>query len=133
MKKADPNPKANRNILKLVYVIVALFLGLIAYMAYFLQARGEDVINNSYNARLDSFADRIIRGKILAADGTVLAETQIDGDGNETRVYPVSYTHLSGQLRERESEYPAPDTRFYQAECGIPDCDGGAEYGGRLL
>ena len=66
MKKADPNPKANRNILKLVYVIVALFLGLIAYMAYFLQARGEDVINNSYNARLDSFADRIIRGKILA-------------------------------------------------------------------
>jgi peptidoglycan glycosyltransferase len=65
MKKADPNPKANRNILKLVYVIVALFLGLIAYMAYFLQARGEDVINNSYNARLDSFADRIIRGKIL--------------------------------------------------------------------
>ena len=33
MKKADPNPKANRNILKLVYVIVALFLGLIAYMA----------------------------------------------------------------------------------------------------
>ena len=71
MKKADPNPKANRNILKLVYVIVALFLGLIAYMAYFLQVRGEDVINNSYNARLDSFADRIIRGKILAADGTV--------------------------------------------------------------
>ena len=67
---------------------MALFLGLIAYMAYFLQARGEDVINNSYNARLDSFADRIIRGKILAADGTVLAETQIDGDGNETRVYP---------------------------------------------
>lgn len=57
MKKADPNPKANRNILKLVYVIVALFLGLIAYMAYFLQVRGEDVINNSYNARLDSFAD----------------------------------------------------------------------------
>ena len=37
MKKSKPNPKANRNILKLVYVIVALFLGLIAYMAYFPQ------------------------------------------------------------------------------------------------
>ena len=98
MKKADPNPKANRNILKLVYVIVALFLGLIAYMAYFLQVRGEDVINNSYNARLDSFADRIIRGKILASDGTVLAETQIDGDGNETRVYPYGsvFDHAVG-------------------------------------
>ncbi|MCD7908319.1 MAG: penicillin-binding protein 2, partial [Clostridium sp.] len=98
MRKADPNPKANRNILKLVYVIMAMFLGLIVYMGYFLQVKGEDVVNNSYNARLDSFADRIIRGKILAADGTVLAETQIDGEGNETRGYPFTgiYDHAVG-------------------------------------
>lgn len=46
-----------------------------------------DVINNPYNARLDSFSDRIVRGSILAADGTVLAETTTDDGGNETRVY----------------------------------------------
>lgn len=67
--------------------MVALFLGLAVYMGYFLQVRSEDVINNSYNARLDRFSDRIVRGKIMAGDGTVLAETQVDADGNETRVY----------------------------------------------
>ena len=98
MKKADPNPKANRNILKLTYVMVALFLALIAYMGYFLQMKREDVINNSYNARLDSFADRIVRGQILASDGTVLAQTQVDEAGNETRVYPFGsvYSHAVG-------------------------------------
>ena len=98
MRKADPNPKANRNILKLAYVMVALFLALIAYMGYFLQMKSEDVINNSYNARLDSFADRIVRGQILASDGTVLAETQVDEAGNETRVYPFGsvYSHAVG-------------------------------------
>lgn len=86
-RKAAPNPKANSCILGITYLMVALFLGLAVYMGYFLQVRSEDVINNSYNARLDRFSDRIVRGKIMAGDGTVLAETQVDADGNETRVY----------------------------------------------
>ena len=61
------------------------------YLGYFLQVKSEDVINNSYNARLDSFSDRIVRGRILASDGTVLAQTQMDGGGNETRVYLRGY------------------------------------------
>ena len=86
-RKAAPNPKANNCILGITYLMVALFLGLAVYMGYFLQVRSEDVINNSYNARLDRFSDRIVRGKIMAGDGTVLAETQVDADGNETRGY----------------------------------------------
>ena len=86
-RKAAPNPKANSCILGITYLMVALFLGLAVYMGYFLQVRSEDVINNSYNARLDRFSDRIVRGKIMAGDGTVLAETQVDADGNETRGY----------------------------------------------
>ena len=86
-RKAAPNPKANSCILGITYLMVALFLGLAVYMGYFLQVRSEDVINNSYNARLDRFSDRIVRGKIMAGDGTVLDETQVDADGNETRVY----------------------------------------------
>lgn len=62
-------------------------LALAVYMGYFLQMKSEDVINNPYNARLDSFSDRIVRGSILASDGTVLAETTTDDAGNETRVY----------------------------------------------
>ena len=96
MKKAEPNPKANRNIMKLVYGVIILFLGMMVYMGYFLQIKREDVINNSYNPRLDSFAERVTRGEILASDGTVLAQTQLDGEGNEVRVYPYGnlYDHV---------------------------------------
>ena len=83
LKKSDPNSK----VLAVTYVCVALFLALAVYMGYFLQVKSEDVINSPYNARLDSFSDRIVRGSILAADGTVLAETTTDDGGNETRVY----------------------------------------------
>lgn len=98
MKKAKPNPKANRNILMIAYVVVALFVGMSAYFGYFLQMESEDVINNPYNARLNSFAERIIRGKILAEDGTVLAETHVAEDGTETRYYPggSTYAHVIG-------------------------------------
>ena len=67
----DPNGK----VLVITYACVVLFLALAVYMGYFLQMKSEDVINNPYNARLDSFSDRIVRGSILASDGTVLAET----------------------------------------------------------
>ena len=95
---SKPSSKSNRSILGITYVVVALFLGLAAYLGYFLQVKSEDVINNSYNARLDSFSDRIVRGRILASDGTVLAQTQVDGGGNETRVYPFGdiFDHAVG-------------------------------------
>ena len=49
MKKADagpkpnpkPNSKSNRSILGITYVVVALFLGLAAYLGYFLQVKSE--------------------------------------------------------------------------------------------
>ncbi len=99
MKKARPNPKANRNILLIVYLIVGLFIGMSLYMGYFIQVQSEDVINNTYNsARLNRFAERVVRGKILADDGTVLAETSVSEDGTETRYYPHGnlFAHVVG-------------------------------------
>jgi len=99
MKKAKPNPKANRNILLLVYLIVGLFIGMSVYLGYFIQVQSEDVINNPYNsARLNNFEERVIRGKILTNDGTVLAETLVSEDGSETRVYPQGdlFAHVVG-------------------------------------
>ncbi len=90
--------KSNRNILRLTYVIALLFLGLAVYFGWFLQVERDQVINNPYNARLDRFSDRIVRGEIRAADGTVLAQTQIDAEGNETRAYPFGtvFDHVVG-------------------------------------
>lgn len=87
----DLRGKSNRNILRVTYVVCALFLCMAGYFAWFLQFKSEDVIGNSYNARLDRFSDRILRGSILSSDGTVLAETTVDGDGKESRYYPYNY------------------------------------------
>lgn len=98
MKKSKPNPKANRGILLFAYAVAGLFLCIGVYLGYFLQAESGDVINNSYNARLNTFAERVVRGKLLADDGTVLAETSVAEDGTETRIYPYGelYAHVVG-------------------------------------
>ena len=66
MNKQTPNPGENKHILLITYAVVGMFVCLMGYFGYFLQVQSETVINNSYNARLDSFSDRIIRGKILS-------------------------------------------------------------------
>lgn len=98
MKKSKPNPKANRNILWFSYGIVILFLCMSVYFGYFIQVDSKEAINNPYNARIEKFAERTVRGKILADDGTVLAETSVSPDGTETRVYPYDklFAHVVG-------------------------------------
>lgn len=90
--------KANKNILRITYLFSALFICMAGYFAWFLQFESENVIGSSYNARLDRFADRIVRGSILSNDGTVLAETKVNAEGGETRYYPYDYlfTHSVG-------------------------------------
>ena len=68
------------------------------YMVYFQAVKSEDFINSPYNSRQDTFADRVVRGKIMSADGKVLAETVVDAAGNETRKYPYGnmYAHVVG-------------------------------------
>lgn len=97
-KKQTGESPANRSILRITYGIALLFLALILYVGYFIQIQGQEVINNSYNARLDRFSDRVHRGKILASDGTVLTHNEEDEDGNELRVYDHGdvFAHVVG-------------------------------------
>lgn len=98
MKRNVPNPKANKSILLITYVIVGIFTAMIFYFGFFLQVKSESVINNSYNARLDLFEKQIIRGEILSQDGRILARTDVAEDGNETRIYPYDdlFAHAVG-------------------------------------
>ena len=94
MKKrseTDSRARSNRNILRLTYGIAGIFLLMAVYFGWFIQFRSENVIGSSYNARLDQFSDRIVRGSILSSDRTVLAETIRNSDGTETRHYPYDY------------------------------------------
>lgn len=67
-------------------------------MIYFNGIKSEEFINSPYNTRQDTFADRVVRGSILSADGEVLAETQTAEDGTEYRVYPYGsiFAHVVG-------------------------------------
>lgn len=88
----------NKEFAVITYMFLILFVLLIVYIAYFMFFRSETVINNSYNARTDSFSQKVIRGSVLSDDGTVLAETQVADDGTETRYYPYGdvFSHVVG-------------------------------------
>ena len=98
MSRNIPNPKANKSILIVIYSMIFLFVGMLGYFGWFLQVKSEDTINNSYNARLDHFEQRIVRGEILGHDGRVLAQTIVSDDGSERRNYPYDslFAHVVG-------------------------------------
>ena len=75
-----------------------LFIALICRLIYFTEWESEDFINSPYNARQDSMADRVVRGRILSSDGEVLARTDVYDDGTEERVYPYGeiFSHVVG-------------------------------------
>ena len=88
----------NKQVMVATYFFVALFLGLLAYYVFFMMIQSKDVINNSYNQRQNLLAQRVVRGKILDANGNTLAQTVKTANGSETRVYPYKnmFTHVVG-------------------------------------
>lgn len=98
-RQEKENKRGNRQILFLTYGVLAVFLGMAGYLACFLAFDSEDVINNSHNPRQALLAERVVKGKILSADGEVLAETVTDESGKETRSYPEgrAFCHVVGR------------------------------------
>ena len=97
-EKNEKKKTKNEEFAVVAYLFIGIFLAMIAYFAYFQIIKSEDFINNPYNSRIDEFSKRVIRGDIIASDGTVLATTVTDDDGNETRKYPQgrTYAHVVG-------------------------------------
>lgn len=88
----------NKEFARVTYLFVGLFLVMMGYIVYFNAVKSKEIINSPYNVRLDSMAERVVRGKILDRNGEVLAETQVSEDGTETRNYPYGdvYAHVIG-------------------------------------
>ena len=91
----------NRPIVVITYMMVAVFVSMIAYVIYFMQFKSETVIANSRNVRQDSFASTVERGDIITSDGVVIATSETDDEGNTSRSYPYSnmFAHLVGYNR----------------------------------
>ncbi len=98
MKNKPKKASTGREYVIIAYVFVALFLSLIAYVVYFQAALSEDFQNSSYNKRQKAYEEQVVRGTIYSSNGDILAETQIDEEGNETRVYPYAnvFSHVVG-------------------------------------
>ena len=75
-----------------------LFAVLIGYLAYFTATSEEEMINNSYNSRQEILLSRNYRGTIYSGDGEILAQTVVDREQNESRVYPYGrlFAHVVG-------------------------------------
>lgn len=82
----------------ITYMMVAVFVSMMAYIIYFMQFRSEVVIANSRNVRQDSFANTVERGDIITSDGIVIAKSETDETGNTNRSYPYSnmFAHVVG-------------------------------------
>ncbi len=88
----------NVEIMRITIIFFAMFISLGVFLTVFNVFRAEDVINNPYNKRQETFSEKVIRGNIYASDNSVLAYTQVNEDGSETRVYPYGslFAHVVG-------------------------------------
>ncbi len=98
-RRKKEGKRGNRQIIAIAYCCVAVFFCLIGYLVRFMVCDSQEIINNPYNKRQELLAQRVVRGKILSADGEVLAQTVTDDDGNETREYPFDnmFCHVVGR------------------------------------
>ena len=69
--KKKKKKRANRQILQITYIFVVSFLALIAYIAHFVAVDSKNVVTNAHNRRLQSMAEKVVRGKIISSDGKV--------------------------------------------------------------
>ncbi len=78
-------------------IMVMLYLLLIGYLMYFLVFESENIQLNSYNTRLDSIEQNILRGSIYDSTNKTLAYSAIDGDKIK-RYYPYDemFSHVVG-------------------------------------
>jgi peptidoglycan glycosyltransferase len=79
----------NRPILRLYGLVVVLFALLVAFTSRWTIFEASSLRENKLNARGLLEQQRIDRGPIVAADGTVLARSQRHGEGIYERTYPT--------------------------------------------
>lgn len=104
-QRARKKRARNKEFARVTYIFVILFIVMMGYISYFNVARSRDIVRSPYNPRLDSYADRVVRGKILDKTGRILAETKVSEDGTEIREYPYGsmFAHVVGYADQGKS------------------------------
>ena len=79
----------NRPIVRLYGLVALLFALLVAFTSRWTVFEASSLRENRFNARGLLEQERINRGRILAADGTVLARSVRGAEGTYVRAYPT--------------------------------------------
>lgn len=77
---------------------MGLFFAMMGYTCHYAVTHKQTLMNNSYNTRQEILIAQNSRGTIYAAGGQILAETETNEAGKETRVYPYAnmFSHAVG-------------------------------------
>ncbi|EET61043.1 penicillin-binding protein, transpeptidase domain protein [Marvinbryantia formatexigens DSM 14469] len=104
-EKPVSKKQRNRVYGRVAYMFSAMFLALVGYMAYFQISLSDELKANPNNTKAEEQKQYVVRGSIYSADGEVLAGTDVDADGNETRIYPYgsTFAHVVGYTTNGKS------------------------------
>ena len=102
-KKQEVQRNQTGQQIRMVLVCGALLVGLCVTTAYFLGVtvqEAEECYYNDYNKRIKEMEKNRQKGKILAADGTILARSIVGADGGLYRLYPhgAKTVFVTGQM-----------------------------------
>ncbi len=88
-----------RNVERLFYVFLAIYIGLFAYLFNFVFFTSESMVSSTYNPRVTIANNNHVRGKIYDRNMNVLAQTVVEGD-NEQRLYSYGrmFAHTVGSV-----------------------------------
>lgn len=97
-KKIVTKKQRNRVYGRVAYLFSAMFLALVGYLAYFNVKLADTLRANPNNAKMEAQKQHVVRGTVYSSDGEILAGTDVDEYGTETRVYPLGslFAHVVG-------------------------------------
>ncbi len=97
-KKTNKTSYRTKEFTTVTYLFFTVFILMMIYYAYFMFFKSEDFINSPYNSLQNLFSEHVIRGDITTSDGTVIATSVFDEEGNELRKYPYDnlFAHAVG-------------------------------------
>lgn len=105
VKKTKSGRMTNKELTRVTYIFVTLFLVMMGYLVYFNIVKSKEVVNSTYNIRQDLMAERVTRGNIVDKNGEILAQTVTNEDGSQTRQYPDGevFAHVVGYAAKGKS------------------------------
>lgn len=94
-----------RNIRRVAALMLLMFVGLMSYLVYFQVTKGEELASASGNRRNAEQRNKVLRGDIYDRKGRILAHSELQEDGSQSRSYPAgeAFGNILGYVSDKYS------------------------------